>query len=355
MRRDVGIMETAVLILAGGRGARLWPLSRPHRPKPFIRIGSDKYSLLQRTILRALKIVPPENIFICVNQRHVGLAKQQIGEITAGIPEKNIIAEPAARDTLPAVTFSLMQISGDPTIVLMPADHYIVDDDGLTNAIEMARRYADKYIVALGVVPTTPDTGYGYLEVGQRIDEGIYRILSFKEKPDARTAEEYVDRGFLWNTFIHVFRKSLMLEEIKKYAREIYRTLEKYRDSPEMAYAIISPASLSDIVLQRTQKNAVIPVRIAWNDVGSFDRIYTLIEKDENGNAANTELIALDAKNNYVQSEKKTVSILGLSNIFVIETEDAILIGRMDRAQEVKRIAQLVDEWRDKEEKIKRK
>ncbi|NPA76993.1 MAG: hypothetical protein GXN93_04560 [Candidatus Diapherotrites archaeon] len=290
-------------------------------------------------------VAKPENIHIVVNERHVPLAKQQISELGIKIPDENILTEPVPRDTLPAVIYALMHIPDDPPVAMMPADQYIRESERLADAIRKAVPFTEKYIVAIGVTPTEPDTGYGYMRIGRKIGDGIYQLLEFKEKPDLETARRYVDEGYLWNTFIHVFRKSIMLNEIKRYAEETYRIFEKYRDEPRTAYSIVSPSSLSSEVLEKTDRNAVIPVNLTWSDMGSFDRLHKLAEKDENGNAYNVPLIAIDAKNNYVQinREDKTVAIIGLNNIFVIDTRDAIIVGDNRRAQDVKQVFKILE------------
>jgi len=333
-----------VVILAGGKGSRLWPLSRTYYPKPFVRIHRAKRSLFQDTVLRATHIAELENIHVIVNERHLPLVLHQISELGLNIPEENILTEPVPRDTLPAIIYALMNIPGDPPIAMMPADQYIRESDRLASAIKRAVKFTNRYIVAIGVTPTEPDTGYGYMRMGKEIADGVYELLEFREKPDAETARKYVDEGYLWNTFIHVFRKSIMLSEIKRYAEETYRIFEKYKDEPETAYSLVSPISLSSEVLERTDKNAVIPVNITWSDMGSFDRLHKLAEKDENGNAYNVPLIAIDAKNNYVQApEQKTVAIVGLSNVFVIDTKDAIIVGDSGRAQDVKQVFKILE------------
>ncbi len=334
-----------VLILAGGKGSRLWPLSRTYYPKPFIHVDGSGQSLFQQTLDRALRITDPEHVFLAINKNHLALAKRQTQKMGVAIPEENILTEPIPRDTLPAITYALRKMDGDPRVVLMPADHYIKEADVLTSAVRTAEKYADKYVVAIGVRPTSPDTGYGYLKPGKKIGKDVYELEEFREKPDAATARRYIREGYLWNTFIHVFRKSLMLAEIMKFAQDTYLTFEKYGDDVQRAYSVVSPMSLSSSVLEKSQKNAVVPVSMTWSDVGSFDRIYRLAEKDADGNASNTHTVALDSSSNYIHAPKgKTVALIGVKGLAVVDSGDALLITRLDRAQDVKHVVKILQE-----------
>ena len=339
----MGRIET--LILAGGKGSRLWPLSRTRYPKPFVRIHDQETSLFQQTVERALLFSKPENIWIVVNEAHTPLVHRQLAEIRAEIPEDNILREPAQRDTLPAVLHALLKMGGNPTVALMPSDQYVKENDLLAEAIKSNIEIADKYILAIGVKPTEAYTGYGYIRPGERITTNVYRVLEFKEKPDPEKAREYVRNGYLWNTFIHVFKKSLMLEEIRKNAESVYLLFEKYNNDPSKIYPLLQPISISRDVLEKTNRNAVIPLEITWSDVGSFDLVYKLAEKDDQGNSSNTELVAVRARNNYVQAPHgKIVAIVGLNDIVVVDTPDALLVSKKSDVQDVKTIFRILEE-----------
>ena len=284
-------------------------------------------------------------MWIVVNEQHAPLVRRQLSEINKEIPEDHVLAEPIPRDTLPAVLYALLNIPGDPPVVMLPSDQYVKENEVLAEAVKKAVENVDEHIIAIGVKPTEPYTGYGYISPGERITDGIYRVKEFKEKPDPETAKEYVRRGYLWNTFIHIFKKSVMLHEIRKNAEELYLTFKKYNNDPKRTYPLISPASLSKDVLEKTDRNAVVPLKITWSDMGSFDLIHKLAEKDENGNAYNTELVAIKAKKNYIQTYgRKTVAIIGLDDIFVVDTPDALIIGKNSESQEVKTVFKLLEQ-----------
>ena len=330
------------IILAGGSGTRLFPLSRSSYPKQFIPLLSDE-SLFQKAVKRALIFSKPEEIYVVTNEEHKYLVQNQLIELN--LSSCNVLHEPCGRNTLPAVYYAVREIgkiNPDANVLVLSSDQLIEDSEEYRLAISAAEKLAESYIVTFGIVPTNPHTGYGYIKPGSVLDGG-YSVSEFKEKPDAVTAEKYIADGYLWNAGIFCFKSSVFIEECKKYVPEILFAFEK--PIPE-AYSLLPKLSVDYGILEKSDKVAVVPMKISWNDLGSFSALYDVRDKDANGNAVSGEYLSLESSNNLIISEK-LVAAVGLSDIAVIDTPDVLLISPKNQSQKIGAIVDLLKERGD--------
>jgi mannose-1-phosphate guanylyltransferase / mannose-6-phosphate isomerase len=321
-----------VVILAGGSGTRLWPLSREHFPKQFLKFKDlNNNSLFQLTLKRALKI--SNEILIVTNKNHKFLVMGEIEELGLKIPEGNILVEEEQRNTLPAIVYAMKYV--DDCAVILPADHLIKNEDLMVETIKSAVN--DKYLVTFGIKPVSAHTGYGYI----RHEKGL--VKEFKEKPDLDTAKEYIQNGYLWNSGFFLFDKKVFSEELKKYSKELYEFL-----LGDVDYKNLPNISVDYGLLEKTDRLMVKELDIEWSDLGSFDSIYECFEKDENSNHSNGELITNEAKNNLVYSDK-IVAMSGVDDLIVIDTKDALMICRKAKSQDVKKLLKKINDKELKE------
>lgn len=329
------------VILAGGSGSRLWPLSREMYPKHLLKLTGDK-TLFQSTFLRLADLVCQENIITVTNNLHLGEIQSQLEDINNN--KKFItIGEPVGRNTAPAVGFAAIFIQeklaegSDPIILVTPSDQLISDNNAFLNAVQKGIRLAeDGYIITFGIKPSRPETGYGYIKV---FDD--YKVQEFKEKPDSETAKKYLEAGnYFWNAGIFMFKASTILGELNKYAAEVFDGLKKIdftQDSIDKEiYQAIPSISIDYAVMEKTDKIALIPVDCGWNDLGSWEAVYDVLEKDTENNVLKGDIMVEDVKNCYIQSTSRQVSAIGLENLVIIETADAVLVCDKAKTQDVK-------------------
>lgn len=324
------------IILAGGSGTRLFPLSRKSYPKQFIDL-LDGESLFQKSIRRALLFSKPEDTYIVTNEAHKFLVENQLLELNAGC---QIITEPCGKNTLPAIYYATQEISkedADAVILTLPSDQLITVDDAYYTAIQNAQKLSESHLVTFGIVPTTPHTGYGYIKPGNNL-EGGYKVSSFVEKPDRETAEKYVAEGYLWNAGMFCFSAKIFLQECEIYSPDVCKA---FIQPKEDAYAVTPKISIDYGLMEKTSKAAVVPLSSSWNDLGNFDALYSVHDKDESGNAADAEYISPDGKSNLVISNR-LVSTIGISNTAIIDTDDVLLVCPRSKAQHVGEIAELL-------------
>jgi len=353
------------VILSGGSGTRLWPLSRRQHPKQFLPLVSNQ-TMLQETIVRLQGITglnPP--IGVC-NESHRFMMAEQLREVN--IPPAAIILEPMGKNTAPAVALAALAADSEEEILLiLPADHVITDISSFQAAIKDAEKMAEKgYLVTFGIVPTSAETGYGYIKKGAENTDLAFDVAAFVEKPDLTTAQQYVDSGdYFWNSGMFAFKAGRFLEELQKYhpdmlaaCRESYRSAKIDEDFIRLDKTVFSqcPAdSIDYAVMEKTDKAIVIPLDAQWNDVGSWSALWDVTEKDEFGNAISGDVLTVNTKNSFLHSGSRLIATVGVSDLVVVETPDAVMVASKDHVQEVKRIVDQLMEQNRSEATIHRK
>ena len=341
------------VILSGGSGTRLWPLSRDARPKQFLPLVGDR-SLFQQAVLRTrgVTIAVLEPLVVC-NEAHRFIVAEQLREL--GSHPSAVVLEPAGRNTAPAVAVAALiaqrtAAAGgtDPLLLVLPADHLVRDVAAFAAAVDAAAAAATAgHLVTFGIVPDRPETGYGYLKRGA--DRGRWSLLErFVEKPDLATAERYVASGqYLWNSGMFVLGAGAYLRELERHApamlaacREAVKTASVDADFTRLGAAFAAgPAdSIDYAVMEKTDHAAVVPLDAGWNDVGSWSALYDVLDKDSAGNVAVGDAIVEQCRDTYVLSSSRTVAAVGLTNVVVVETPDAVLVIARDAAQSVKKV-----------------
>ena len=318
------------LILAGGTGERLWPLSREFFPKQFIKLF-DSESLFQRTVRRALELCSEDEVVVVTNQKHYYHCLNQLEEIGVRVPESNIISEKVPKNTLPAIIKGInfiLENFGEDHVLVMPSDHLIRGE--MKKEIELAEDISSEYLVTFGIKPTYPHTGYGYIKPGKTL-ENAYVVERFIEKPDQSTAERLLKEGYLWNSGMFFFRTDIFMEEARKHAQDVLEAVASGREEE------IEPISVDNGIMERSERVAVVPLEVEWTDLGDFASIYDVKEKDGYGNSLEGEAVVMDSENNLIISER-LVSCIGLKDFIVVDTKDALLIAKKDRTQMVREI-----------------
>ncbi|WP_456394768.1 mannose-1-phosphate guanylyltransferase/mannose-6-phosphate isomerase [Thermococcus sp.] len=339
------------LILAGGKGTRLWPLSRELMPKQFIKIFDDT-SLFQKTVRRALLFSKPKEIFVVTNREYRFRVLDELRDMGIELPEDNILLEPVGKNTLPAIYWGLKTVHenfGKSRVAVLPSDHLIDANERYVEAFKTAEKLAGEYFVTFGIKPTKPHTGYGYIRPGEKL-KGGYKVAEFKEKPDFETAKRYVEEGYYWNSGMFMFDTELFIEDVRNLAPEVYSAFEE-AGSVEEAYEIVPDISVDYGIMEKTARAAVVPLNVYWNDLGSFDAIYDAFEKDESGNAVKVRglkagYVGIDSKSNLIMTERLTATV-GVSDLVIIDTGDALLVAHRGETQKVKEVYRRLKERGD--------
>ena len=341
------------MILAGGTGTRLWPYSRVMTPKQFLNLGSTHESLFQETCRRVKSIVSTENIYVVGSDQHENELKHQISQILPNFCDENLLIEPQSRNTAPAILWGIIQInkinSKEP-VVILASDHLIKNSKNFIKALENGEELANYgYIVTFGICPEKPETGYGYIKAGDPICNG-FSVEEFVEKPDRDTAEYYFKSSkYFWNASIFMATTETWLNEFNDLAPELYAAFDKEKincediNSPKIIkgiYQSIKSESVDYALLEKSKKVAVLPVEIDWSDVGSWESLFHVSEKDSHQNAIRGNVITLNTNNSLIFSTKKLVTSIGVENLIIVETDDALLVCDMKRSQDVKKLVE---------------
>ena len=352
------------VILSGGSGSRLWPMSRAGYPKQFLALhGDDGATMLQATAKRVQRDNFTAPLFVC-NEEHRFILAEQLRQVS--IDPNGIILEPVARNTAPAVAAAALWLSRqDPEalMLVMPSDHVILDEASFHTAINAAATAADEgALVTFGVTPTQPETGYGYIQQGSGwtgTNEQVYQVSRFVEKPDLATAKDYLESGdYAWNSGIFLFRADVYLNALEQYHPEMLEVAKAALDSSsedmnfcrldEAAFSTSPSDSIDYAVMERTDKAAVVPVDMGWSDLGAWSALWDIEEKDDKGNVATGDVLLHDTSNSYVHADHAMVAVSGLDNVIVVATDDAVLVVDRNNAQGVKHLVeQLKQEGRD--------
>lgn len=346
-------MKTTAVIMAGGRGERFWPKSRNNLPKQFLSLTTDGKTMIQLTAQRLLPIVAYEDMFIVTNQNYVGLVREQLPEI----PAENILAEPMARNTAPAIGFAAAVIGrkyDDAVMMVLPSDHLIKFEemyiDTMSQAAEVARE--DGNLVTIGITPTYPETGYGYINFGRDDGEmkhrGVYTVKRFVEKPDTDTAKEYLASGqYLWNSGMFVWKLSTILQKFKELLPDTYKGLvqigeafgtPEYEQILHSCFGAFKSESVDYGIMERATHIYTIPGNFGWDDVGSWLALERINRTNENGNMVQGDVITIGTRDSIIVGGKKLIAAVGLEDVVIVDTEDAILICAKDATQDVKKV-----------------
>jgi mannose-1-phosphate guanylyltransferase len=338
------------VILAGGTGTRFWPLSTDVEPKQFLGLCS-KRPMLDETVERVGALITKKNIYIAANKLHT----QKIKKCLQGlyVPSRNIFFEPRGKNTLAPIAYlaeRINKLDNDSVIVVLPCDHYIKNNIKFLNSLKAAIDIANQgYIVTMGIRPTRPETGYGYIESAEGLhQQGYFRVKSFIEKPPLKTAERFCEnRKYYWNCGIFVFRSGVLLEETRRLAPEVYRviTQPKIKDAKRL-WEKLPSLSIDYGIMEKTRKAVVLPVDFGWQDIGSWQSISEVMQEDKRGSVFVGKCIDIDSKNCLVWSDRRLVTTIGLDNIIVVDTKDALLVCSKDKAQDVKKLVQILKKKR---------
>jgi mannose-1-phosphate guanylyltransferase/mannose-6-phosphate isomerase len=333
------------IILAGGGGTRLWPLSRENFPKQFLNFGSG-LSLLQLTVQRLKKAVFIDQIIVATNKLHYSLVQEQLSKIEA---ESEIIIEPSRRNTAPAIAFVIKylqeqhQISEEEAVLIVPSDHLIEPEVIFLHIIEQLNKEnsLSNKIITFGIRPSKPETGYGYIEIGNKFSSLTFEALRFVEKPDRLTAEKYIlNPHFFWNSGMFLFSLRTFWQQLHIHSPHLYSLFEKDLEMIERQFHEMPDLSIDYAIMEKSKDILVCPLAVSWSDVGSWDSVYEILEKDQNKNVKIGRVIAIDTTNSLIIGGKRIVSTIGLDDLIIIETDEAVLISKKGESQRVKALLQ---------------
>ncbi|GGC83310.1 mannose-1-phosphate guanylyltransferase/mannose-6-phosphate isomerase [Marinobacter halophilus] len=346
------------VIMAGGTGSRLWPLSRQLNPKQFLKLTDDHLSMLQLTVARLDGMESADPLLIC-NEEHRFLAAEQMRQ--AGYNDARIILEPCGRNTAPAIALAALQLAkatgddcDDPLMLVLAADHLIQNVTAFQQGIQKAVPLAHQgKLVTFGIVPSHAETGYGYIQRGQELEQDSYGVDRFVEKPDLATAQDYLASGdYLWNSGMFMFGARQYLAELQKHRPEILAICQAAVDDAdedlhftrinESIFAECPEDSIDYAVMEKTSNAAVVALDAGWSDIGSWSALWEVSEKDTNGNSFGGDVIAHDTESTLVRAESRLVATVGVKDLIIIETKDALLVAHKDKVQDVKKVVERI-------------
>ena len=344
------------VIMAGGKGTRFWPRSRERRPKQLINIVGQR-SMVQQTIARIANLLPVEDVLVVTGDAHGEELRRQLAEL----PPENILLEPVGRNTAACIGLAALLVQHrDPraVMVVLPADHLITDEElflsALRAAVAMARK--EPALITLGIRPASPETGYGYIETGDQVDKAqeheFYKVISFHEKPELERAKDYLEKGnFFWNSGMFVWQAEAILTAMKSYLPGLYADLQRLKpflDTDELEreinriYPDLESISIDYGVMEKADNVLMIPADFGWNDLGSWASMAQIWPKDDQGNAHQGEIMTMESRGNVVFCEEKLCVLLGVDDLIVVDTEEALLVCPVNRAQDIGKILDLM-------------
>lgn len=338
--------EICVLIMAGGKGTRFWPKSTEEKPKQFINLIEDR-TMIQLTVDRIRKILPIEKVFISTGEKYIDLVKEQIPDL----PEKNIIVEPVGRNTAPCILLASMyikQIYNDCNIAVLPSDHLIRKERDFLKILKVANDFVKENkesIVTIGITPDRPETGYGYIKYNKTEKNEVVKVDKFVEKPNLEKAKKYLaSKEYLWNAGMFIFNVDYMLKELENNYNKTYNLLQKlpsiydnnYNDVLKEIYPESENISIDYAIMEKSKNIYVIPADLGWDDIGTWKSLERYIKKDDKDNLVKGNASIYDSSNNVLYSGEKKIVVIGLDNIFCIESDDMIVIGSKEKIEELK-------------------
>ena len=340
------------VILSGGAGTRLWPVSRRTHPKPFMKLA-DGQTLAGATIKRALAVADSGTTLTVTSRDHYFLTRDIYQEV-APHGQHHFLLEPEGRNTAPAIVAAALWVASrfgeEAQLLVMPADHLIRDMAAFSEAVDTAKALAQSgWLTCLGIEPTHPETGYGYIRAGSALEAGGQVIDAFVEKPDLETAQRYVSSGeFLWNAGMFCFTAKAIVDAVQEQATDIYQSMsavwstldtqDEPLELPRDQFGLVRSESIDFAVMEKASKRAVVPVNCGWSDIGSWQAVSDLYDSDQSGNRTQGEVVLIDSRNTFVQGEGRLIAAVGIDDLVIVDTQDAVLIARRDRAQEVKAV-----------------
>lgn len=343
-------MKKTALIMAGGRGERFWPKSRKSLPKQFLSLTGDGKTMIQLTVERILPLVDMQDIYIATNRSYKALVRQQLPEL----PEENILCEPVAKNTAPCIGLGAMHIAKkyeDAVMFVLPSDHLIKYNAMYLDTLRRASEVAEEgeNLVTLGIMPDYPETGYGYIKFQPDARKGVaFEVERFVEKPDLETAKRYLaTEQYLWNSGMFIWRVSTILHNMEKYLPETYAGLCRIRDAIgtseenevlEKEFALFKSESIDYGIMEKADHIYTLPGSFGWDDVGSWNAVERIQPANEFGNVVNGNAVTVDTKRCIIQGGKKLIATVGLEDIIIVDTDDALLVCEKGDAGEIKKV-----------------